>query len=94
MAVAREEDGDGRASAEVDCGVEGRQNGEGHGLEVILDVDDQQGGEFRVRIPLPGLKFLVRRHLRNVEIGECGLWWWLTVKLYRKKFWNLVIRII
>lgn len=42
VAVAREDHGDGSASAEADSGVEVRENWCGHGREIVLHVDDQQ----------------------------------------------------
>lgn len=62
VAVPREEYRHGGASADVQRGVKSRKHGLSHGVEMILDVDHQQGRRFGVRIPLPGLEFLVRRH--------------------------------
>lgn len=42
VAVAREDHGDGGASAEVDCGGEIGEDGVGDGGEVVLHVDDQK----------------------------------------------------
>lgn len=61
VAVAREEDGDGGASAEADGGEEVGEDGVGHGGEVVLDVDDQERRGFRVWVSASDVVFLVRR---------------------------------
>ncbi|PON34928.1 hypothetical protein PanWU01x14_340250 [Parasponia andersonii] len=66
VAVAREEDGDGGASAEADRGEEVGEDGFGHGREVVLDVDDEEGGGSRVGVLPPDVVFLVRRRFRGV----------------------------
>ena len=59
VAVAREDDGNGSLSAESDGGEEIGKDGFGHGGEVVLDVDDKEGGGLRVRVSPSDLVFLV-----------------------------------
>lgn len=79
MAVAGEDDGDGRAAAEADGGEEVGEDGGGHGGEVVLDVDDEEGAGFRVGAPLPDVVLLVGRggdgH-RNSGHGNLTRWNW------------------
>lgn len=42
MGVAREDDGDGGATAEVDGGLDGREDGVGDGGEVVLHIDHKE----------------------------------------------------
>lgn len=53
--VAREEDGDGGASAEVDGGESVVEDRLGHGGEVVLHVDDEKSDVSRVWVTLSSL---------------------------------------
>lgn len=61
VGVAREDDGDGGASAEVDGGGDGGEDGGGDGGEVDLHVDDEEGGGFGVGVSLSDFVFCVGR---------------------------------
>lgn len=50
--VAREEDGDRSASAEIDDGESVVEDGLGHGGEVVLHIDDEKCGDLRIRVSL------------------------------------------
>lgn len=60
MGVAREDDGDGGASAEVDGGCNRRYDGARDGGEVVLHVDDEENGGVGIWVSESGLEFLVR----------------------------------
>nr|GMD15026.1 hypothetical protein Iba_chr07bCG12100 [Ipomoea batatas] len=57
VAVAREYHAHRLLAAEVDGGLDRRQNRLGHGVEVVLHVDHQQNGGFRVWVSLPDVIF-------------------------------------
>lgn len=58
--MAREDDGNGSASAEVDCFSNGSDDGAGDGGEVVLHVDDEEDGVVGIRVFESGLESLVR----------------------------------
>lgn len=72
MAVASEDDGDGGAAAEADGGEEVGKDGGGHGGEVVLDVDDEEGAGFGVGVPRPDIVLLVGRGGRRRLLWNAG----------------------
>lgn len=60
MGVAREDDGNGGASAEIDGFCDRRDDGARDGGEIVLHVDDEEDGCLGIWVFESGLEFLVQ----------------------------------